>query len=191
MPLSLFNLFGKSQDIFWSLVFARSLKSCGKRFRVKAFTTRIWSPENIVIGSNFTSMGNLYLYGNDGQISIGDNCSINTNIVVGSSCGTISIGNNVMIGPNVVIRAANHCYKDPTKLIRDQGHLGGSIIIGDDVWISSNCVICANVIIGEGAVLAAGSVVVKSVAPYTLVGGVPSVEIGLRSLDRPDSNGQK
>jgi len=56
----------------------------------------------------------------------------------------------------------------------------GRIIVGNDVWIGQNSLILANVRIGDGAVIAAGSVVSKDVAPYAVVGGVPAREIKKR-----------
>nr|WP_279184934.1 CatB-related O-acetyltransferase [Acetobacter syzygii] len=46
--------------------------------------------------------------------------------------------------------------------------------IGNDVWIGENVVVCAGVHIGDGAIIGAGSVVTKDVAPYTIVGGTPA-----------------
>ncbi|MFN7691728.1 MAG: DapH/DapD/GlmU-related protein, partial [Bacteroidota bacterium] len=48
------------------------------------------------------------------------------------------------------------------------------IVIHDKVWISFNAIILKGVTIGEGAVVAAGSVVTKDVAPYTMVAGNPA-----------------
>lgn len=48
-----------------------------------------------------------------------------------------------------------------------------SVNIGNDVWIGRRCLIMAGVTIGDGAVIAAGAVVNKDVAPYSIVGGVP------------------
>lgn len=48
------------------------------------------------------------------------------------------------------------------------------IIVEDDVWIGAGSMILSGVKIGQGAVIAAGSVVVNSVAPYSIVGGVPA-----------------
>lgn len=47
-------------------------------------------------------------------------------------------------------------------------------IIGNDVWIGANAVIRRGVSIGDGAIVAAGAVVVKDVAPFDIVGGVPA-----------------
>ena len=56
------------------------------------------------------------------------------------------------------------------------------IEIGNDVWIASNVVILPGVKIGDGAVLAAGAVVTKSVPPYAIIGGVPAKVIRYRFL---------
>jgi galactoside O-acetyltransferase len=50
----------------------------------------------------------------------------------------------------------------------------GEIIVEDDVWIASNCVITANTIIGKSSIVGVGSVVTKNVEPYSIVGGVPA-----------------
>ncbi|MHC5307714.1 DapH/DapD/GlmU-related protein [Bartonella sp. LJL80] len=48
------------------------------------------------------------------------------------------------------------------------------VFIGNDVWIGHGVTVLPGVTVGDGAVLAAGAVVTKSVAPYTIVGGVPA-----------------
>jgi acetyltransferase-like isoleucine patch superfamily enzyme len=60
------------------------------------------------------------------------------------------------------------------------GYSRGDIVIGNDVWIGANCTIMDNITIGNGAVLAAGSVVTKSVPPYAIVGGNPAKVIKYR-----------
>ena len=56
----------------------------------------------------------------------------------------------------------------------------GDIIIGDDVWIAINAIICSGVKIGQGAVIGAGAVVTKDVPPYAIVGGNPAKIIRYR-----------
>lgn len=56
----------------------------------------------------------------------------------------------------------------------------GKIIIADDVWIGYNSLILSGVKIGQGAVIAAGSVVVKDIPPYAIVGGNPAKIIKYR-----------
>ena len=56
----------------------------------------------------------------------------------------------------------------------------GDIVIGNDVWIGYEAVIMAGVHIGDGAIIAARTVVTKDVPPYTIVGGVPARPIRKR-----------
>ena len=58
-----------------------------------------------------------------------------------------------------------------------------AIIIGDNAWLATRSMVLKGVKIGEGATVAAGAVVTKDVAPYTLVGGVPAKLI--RKLQAP------
>lgn len=59
----------------------------------------------------------------------------------------------------------------------------GNINIGNDVWIGYNATIMAGVTIGDGAIVAANATVIKDVAPYTIVGGNPALEIKKRFSD--------
>ena len=83
------------------------------------------------------------------------------------------LGDNVMIGPNVVLRASDHVFNDTKIPMREQGHVGGNIILGDDVWVGANVVITRNVSIGAHSIIGAGSVITRDVASYSIVGGVP------------------
>jgi acetyltransferase-like isoleucine patch superfamily enzyme len=112
-------------------------------------------------------------------ITAGKSVSINTGAVLDGR-GGISIGDYVMIGPNVCIASSNHHYKDRTIPVTLQGHHMEPVNIQADVWIGANATILGGVTIGKGAVVAAGAVVVKNVAEYSIVGGVPAKEIGHR-----------
>ena len=59
----------------------------------------------------------------------------------------------------------------------------GDTVIQSDAWIGMNAIIMPGVTIGEGAIVAAGSVVSKDVPPYTIVGGNPAKEIKKRFTD--------
>ncbi len=67
-------------------------------------------------------------------------------------------------------------------------HRKGMVIIGNDVWIGNNVTLIADVVIGNGAVIAAGSVVTKDVEPYSIMAGNPARKVGSRfSADQTDS----
>ena len=56
----------------------------------------------------------------------------------------------------------------------------GDIVVGDDVWIGENAIVCSGVAIGQGAIVAAGAIVTKDVEPYAIVGGNPAKVIKYR-----------
>lgn len=60
----------------------------------------------------------------------------------------------------------------------------GDILVGDDVWIGYRSTILSGVEIGQGAIIAAGSVVTKNVPPYAVVGGNPARVIRFRFSER-------
>ena len=153
--------------------------SCDVKFQTH-FPIEIVGGENIKIGSNFFSMGNSSLYGNNGSLCIGNNLNLNRNVMLNAAEGKIIIGDNVLIGPNTVLRAANHgILKD--ELICLQPHEYGKIVIADDVWIGANVVVLPNVTIACGTVVAAGAVVNKDTLPYSIMAGVPAKQIGTRT----------
>lgn len=57
---------------------------------------------------------------------------------------------------------------------------GGKIVIGNDVWIGTGAILLDGIQIGDGAIIAAGAVVTKDVAPYSIVAGVPARELRKR-----------
>ncbi len=137
---------------------------------------KITAPENIHLGDMVSIMHNCCLYANDnGKINIGKMVSINSNVILGAANdGEINIGNDVLIGPNVVKIASNHRYELKSLPINKQWHMGGKIIIEEDVWIGANVVILPNVSVGKGAVIAAGAVVNRDIPPSAMAGGVPA-----------------
>lgn len=83
----------------------------------------------------------------------------------------ISVGDLVSLAGFIVILT----HSEPTQPLR--GLVPSKIepvVFCSGCWIAVNCTILPGVIVGEGAIVAAGSVVTKDVPPYTLVGGVPA-----------------
>jgi acetyltransferase-like isoleucine patch superfamily enzyme len=118
---------------------------------------------------------------NKGEINIGDNFFANYNTFIYSNNNVIKIGNDCLIGPDVLIINNNHSMKQGI-LIRKQECITAPIIIGNDVWIGAKSVILPGVIIEDGAVIAAGSIVNKNVAMNTVVAGAPARVIKQRPI---------
>lgn len=95
--------------------------------------------------------------------------------IISGEGAVISLGNGVMIGPNVTILGGDHDFQVLGKRTRDVRKHGAraDIVLEDDVWCGANVTILKGVRIGEGSVVGAGSVVVKSLPPYTVCVGNP------------------
>ena len=88
---------------------------------------------------------------------------------------SISIGHHVFISERVVLRDSdNHSIQDMEAISSDESAVIAPIVIGDHVWIGMNVIVLKGVTIGEGAIVAAGSVVNKDIPPHCLVAGVPA-----------------
>lgn len=89
----------------------------------------------------------------------------------------VIIGDNTVISQDAYICGGTHDYTDKTlPLLRED------VVIGNNVWICAGAFIAPGVTIGEGAVIAARSVVVKDVEPWTIVGGNPASFIKKRTI---------
>ncbi|MCI9867455.1 acyltransferase [Rhizobium skierniewicense] len=112
-----------------------------------------------------------------GDIEFGANCSVNPYACIS---GKVRCGDGVRIASLVSIVGFNHGFDDPDVPIYQQKHEMLGITIGDDVWIGANAVILDGVTVGNGAVIAAGSVVVKDIPDMAIAGGVPAKVIRKR-----------
>lgn len=135
---------------------------------------------NMRIGNGVRMGRGCFVTASDGDLVLHDCVALSPNVHVGADAGRIEIGAQTAVGPGTVIRAANHCIARQDVPIMHQGHVPGQIIIEEDVWIGANCVITPDVRIGRGAVVGAGAVVTRNVAPFSIVGGVPAKLIGMR-----------
>lgn len=114
------------------------------------------------------------------KIKIGVGSIIGDNSILDGRNG-ITIGDNVCFASNVRIWTEQHDHRDPWFRCETQEH--GPVVIDDRAWIGSHTIILHSVHIGEGAVVAAGSVVTHNVPPYTIVAGIPAKKVGERNRD--------
>jgi len=115
---------------------------------------------------------------NGRKISLGERNVINFGCLLDGRVYPIITGSDVSIGPEASILTLGHDPQSP-----DFADRGGPVTIGDRVWIGYRALVMPGLNLGEGAVVAAGAVVTKDVAPYTIVAGNPAKEIGTRSRD--------
>ncbi len=93
----------------------------------------------------------------------------------------IRIGDHCLISQFVSLIANGHAYERRDRGVGEQGVSDRcGLVVGNDVWIGCQAVVLPGVMVGEGAVIAAGSVVTHDVAPYTVVAGSPARPVGER-----------
>ena len=121
------------------------------------------------------------------NISVGENFYMNYDCLL-LDIAPITIGDNCMIAPGVHIYSATHPipYKERNEqMIAGKSiclEFGKPVTIGHNVWIGGRSVILPGVTIGDGAIIAAGSVVTKDVPANTIYGGNPAKLI--RTIDQ-------
>ena len=118
------------------------------------------------------------------RLTIGARSSIGDGAILDAR-GGLTIGRDVNLSTQVHIWTAQHGWNDP-----DFAFESAPVVIGDHVWLGARVSVLPGVTIGEGAVVATGSVVTKSLEPYGLYAGVPAKRLRDRERVRyqlPDS----
>ena len=157
-------------------------------------------------GSSFSQNTIIYT-----DVHIGENCIINNSEIrsytyMGKNCliQNVKIGKFCSIANNVLIGLGNHpldFFSTSPLFYRKSNPLNIELVfknsnfeeykpvnIGNDVWIGANTIILDGVEIGDGCVIAAGSVVTKNVKSYSIVGGVPAKLIKFRFSEEKINN---
>jgi acetyltransferase-like isoleucine patch superfamily enzyme len=147
-------------------------------------------PSAIRVGDHTHIEGDLQVFWHGGKIHIGDWCYVGTGSRIWSK-NSIVIGDDVLISHLVDIhdntghpRSAELRKKEARQQLSigsglAESHLESApIVIEDRAWIGFKASVLKGVRIGEGAIVAAGSIVTKDVAPYTVVAGIPAAPVG-------------
>ena len=138
-----------------------------RRFFYRLAGIKIGKGSTIHMGARFYDPRN---------ISIGEDSIIGERVVLDGRDKLI-IGNHVDIASEVMIYNSEHDINDPYFLAKN-----APVLIEDYVFIGPRAIILPGVKIGKGAVVAAGAVVTKDVAPFSVVGGVPAKIIAERKI---------
>ncbi len=185
---------------FWRVfyhqpIFKRRCSSCGKGLHLYHSGQGmpiIMGDLKIVLGKNVKifdkSTFAALTIGENSTLKIGDNTDMSSSaiILVGNE---VEIGSNCMIGCRLISDNPGHNINIEDRDKKLDVNKIGRIKIGDHVWAAYDSVILGNVEIGYGSIIAARSVVVKSVPPMSVVGGNPAKMI--RQLEEPPSSDAK
>jgi acetyltransferase-like isoleucine patch superfamily enzyme len=144
----------------------RANVSVGRRFHVGPGSV-LWASTSLVLGDD---------------VYVGKHCTIEVNGY---------IGDGVMIANNVgIVGRHDHDVSAVGRTVRRSPWIGDrmgtqpaqdeQVLIEGDNWLGFGAIVLSGVTIGRGAIIAAGSVVTRDVAPYAIVAGVPARQVGTR-----------
>lgn len=158
---------------WWALRRAGPVLQAGPDLHLGA-GVRLWAPERLTIGRAVYIGKDVHIECN---AEIGDHVLIANRVaLIGrhdhdhSACG-VPMRFTPQISPSMVALPA---HIDPaTNRVR----------VEEDVWLGFGCIVLTGVTVGRGAIVAAGAVVVKDVAPYDIVAGNPARPVGRRFDD--------
>lgn len=173
-PVVIFSIFSYASSLMWLIMdlFPRLIRNLFFKLVFKQFGRRTMIDYKCYVRYPW-------------RVKIGNNVSINRGCELYSSIrsehGYIVLENNVVLGPKVTIFAAGHDY---TSI--ELPDTSAPVVICQYAWIGGNTTILPGVVIGEGAVVGAGSIVTKSIPPYTIAVGNPARVIKNRVLGTLD-----
>lgn len=147
------------------------------------------SKNGIQMGNNISILNNTIIECTGVIRNLGEGLIIGDNVGIAQNCfiqvrGKVIIKNNVIIAPGVYIFSENHNIDNCSKYINEQSENRKGVTIMEGVWIGSKSIILDGVTLGANSVIAAGSVVVKDVAPFAIVGGIPAKTIKNRKVNK-------
>lgn len=141
-----FHFYSHLNGYYWKLF----LKKAGKRLKI-AYNVRIQSPHNIEIGNDVF---------------------INFDTIVDGH-GKVIIGNNVRVGYRALLITANHKF-DSSADLRNNILKAKNIVIKDNCWLGSNCIILPGITINNNSIVGAGAVVTKTFPSNSVIAGNPA-----------------
>lgn len=154
--------------------------TAGENFRVgEGVRFNCSGNKGVIFGRNCNVGSYSRLMVSSGLGQLGAHIIIGNNVGIGSfsnigGTGGVMIGDDTIIGPYLSVHTENHNFENNEVVIRLQGVQRQSVVIGRNCWLGGKVTVLAGVSIGDGAIIAAGSIVNKDVPPNSIVGGVPA-----------------
>ena len=199
---------GDSASAFRRLLLRRVLGGVGNGAVIHPSVEFVW-PEGVRVGDRVTLWPQCHLYcaGDNNSIHLASDVTLDRGVIIkclnfdAGDSTTIEIGQRSLIGPYVCIfgpgdvrighdclisshtgiYANSHVFSDPQVPIRSQGITRRGITIEDDCWLGHGSTVMDGVTIGRGSIVSAGAVVMRDVAPFSIVAGVPAKVISRRA----------
>ena len=131
------------------------------------------SNRGIAIGRGVFIGRNSILSCKNGDIELGDRANIGFNCEI-FSASAVRIGSDTLVAAYCYVIGGDHDFSDASRPVLDQGRRSAGVTVGRAAWLGAGAKILDGVAIGDGAIVGAGAVVRESVAPATVVAGVPA-----------------
>jgi acetyltransferase-like isoleucine patch superfamily enzyme len=109
-----------------------------------------------------------------GTLTIGPETSIHMRCQLMAHLGSIRIGRGVGLAAGCALYPYDHGVARSLPFRRQPLQTKGDIVIGDEAWLGTGVIVLSGVTIGQGAVVAAGSVVTHDVPEFAIAAGVPA-----------------
>ena len=109
--------------------------------------------------------------------------NVNFNGLEISGAGKVTIGDNFHSGPDCLFITQSHNFDSGKKIPYDSTYILNDIIIKDNVWLGSRVIVLGGVVIGEGAIIQAGSCVTSDIPDYAIAGGHPAKAFKTRDIE--------
>lgn len=123
-----------------------------------------------------------YIVAGQAEVLVGPTSYIGHRCLMYGHAG-IQVGRDVLLANDVQLICGNHTFARRDVPIRAQPPEGQPIVIEDDVWLGASAIILGGVTVGRGSVVGAGSVVTRTLPPYSIARGVPAQVVGVRGED--------
>jgi len=171
--MDIFDIFSKISAVLQARFYLRKTQ-LGRKVRLNG-RPMIHSAGKIIIADRcrlMATMGGLELgTGPDGTLEIGENTFINYGTSI-AAMQHVKIGRDCNIGTYCMIMDNDFHRLEPER--RNEHPDSAPIIIGDNVWLGGRVIVLKGITIGEGSVVAAGSIVTKDIPPRSLAVGSPA-----------------
>ncbi|MEW6079011.1 MAG: acyltransferase [Thermodesulfobacteriota bacterium] len=158
------------------------LKSCGTGVRINPLA-KIALPDRVDLGDHCRICDFVFIFAGKG-VKIGCYTDIQPHVTFWGGGETI-IGDRVSVGPGTVLLSAVYAHDEGLMMVDGlpEGSaraLYGKLVIQNDVYIGANCTLMPEIIVGEGAILGAGSFANRDLDPWGIYAGSPARKIGER-----------
>jgi len=155
----------------------RSVRELLKRIATARYTSKVRKTAAVV----GTGLKVIYYSQVTRNTFLGNNVSMNGLRIVGR--GKVTIGDNFHSGRDCLLITQNHNYDHGDAIPYDNTYIAKDVRIGNNVWIGDRVIILGGVTIEDGAIIQAGSCVVKNIPRCAIAGGHPAKVFKYRDIE--------